>query len=151
MTRSKTFRAVAALLFAAALLLPLAADAQPAPNWPENNWIYNCNYTWPDGTTGGSQIYFHDLWATSHKFGDGNELKRGEMTTQLPGTTLWTRVDIAYKPYELPNPPYGTRFEITFVDSGIQCKNFVNYSDVAFTFDQCSNGIVQTCSLFFVP
>lgn len=151
-----THRVYAFVLVAALLALALPAAAQPAPNWPENNWRYNCAYTWPDGSSGTSVIEFQGLWATSHKFGDGNELKRGRLVTYLPSynnpqTTLNDRVDLAYKPYELPSPLYKTRFELTLPDAGIQCTNFLNSYDSILTFDQCSNGIYQSCVVCFIP
>lgn len=143
--------ALAALLLLAAL--PAAAQAPPPPNWPENGRLYACSYTLGNGAQGTAVVTFAELQAQSHQFGDGNELKRGRLIQYLPSywnpqTTLNDRVSLAYKPFELPNPPYGgTRFELTVTDKAIQCRNFVNYFDFNLEFQQCSNGTVMWCSL----
>jgi hypothetical protein len=143
-------RVLAAALFAllAAAALPAAAQS---PDWPENNFLYNCSYTLGNGAQGTAVVKFTNLPAQSIVFPDGNQLKRGRLVQYIPGisnpqTTLDDRADLAYKPAELPSPPYGTRFELTLPDDGIQCKNFVNFFDFNLHFSQCSNGTVMNCS-----
>ncbi len=142
--------ALAALLLAAAL--PAAAQAPPPPNWPENGRLYACSYTLGNGAQETRVATFSQLQAESHKFGDGNELKRGRLIQYIrsywnPQTVLDQRVTLAYKPLELPSPsPGASRIELTVNGAGIQCKNFINFADINLHFGQCSNGTVMNCT-----
>lgn len=153
-----TFSLGFALLFGAVLfaLSPtLAAAAEP--DWPDNA-TYQCIFQLNDGTVGAIQTTFSRLPKNSHKFGDGNELKRGKLQG---GTRPPENVTLAYKPRELPPTlPGHTRFEFTLNDRATQCKSFqvqtvrdANLCIETFTVKDCDATLAhlryQTCQRFF--
>ena len=146
-----------ALLSLGILSLSLApAAAAAAPYWPHNGRVYTCLFKWEGSNEPPleQKIEFRNLPAEAHVFPDGNQIKRGVLVTTIVATGFQfsEKVDLAWKPRELPDPRGGTNFELTLPlaqPKSIQCKNFQNFwypwAHYRLTFSTCSNKATQVC------
>lgn len=135
------------LVFALALALAaFAAGAAPAEaqvTWPTDR-LYDCNFVRADGSSGTSQIQFIDL-------AGNNYLRRGFLSTWIPTQAYpdWSNTVkvVVTKPVIIG--PRTTHFEFTVAPNGPQCKSFRVHNGIYFNtlaFDECSNGVYQSCS-----
>ncbi len=154
----KNYRCSIAVLFLAGLLIPAAQAFASGPQTPVTGQKFICNYWFNNGVTGRYESEFIPPSWTARGVPPPNKLwgglvKRFFFNPNDPANPIVNeaRVDIAYKPHELPPGA----LEYTLPDEGKQCKNFrIEYMEFApglcrevITFRNCVGGGLEDLDL----